>query len=91
MLGAGAGGFGVGFIEKNWGSQIPSLPFVGRKGAIALGIYFFSPKSRILQDVGIAAAAIAGYELGSTGQIQGEDDYYVLDGDDDDDDVIVST
>lgn len=73
MTGAAAGGFGVGFIEKNWGDQIPSLPLVGRKGAIALAIYMFRPKSRLIQDIGISAAAIAGYELGLKGSISGVD------------------
>lgn len=92
MTSAGLGGFGVGFIEKNWGHLIPTLPFVGRKGAVALAMYFLEPKMQILQDVGIAAAAISGYEMGAKGTISGEDDdYYVLDGEDDDDDDMVST
>ena len=76
------GGFGVGFLEKQFGDKIPSLPLVGRKGAIALGIYFWNPKNKIARDVGVAAAAICGYELGSTGSISGEYEPSYLDGDD---------
>lgn len=83
MTAVAVGGFGVGFIEKTWGAQIPSLPWVGRKGAVALAIYFLNPKSKELRSVGVAAAAISGYELGSQGKISGED--Y-----DDDDDVMVT-
>lgn len=86
MTAMGVGGFGVGFIEKTWGDQIPSLPWVGRKGAVALAIYFLNPSNKILRNVGNAAAAISGYELGSTGKISGED----FDDEDDDDDVMVT-
>lgn len=73
MGGAFVGGFGVGLIEKTF-PNLPTLPMVGRKGAIALAIYFLEPKERILQDVGIAAAAISGHELGKTGAISGYGD-----------------
>ena len=74
MTALAGGGFGVGFIEKQFGDKIPTLPLVGRKGAIALAVYFMKPKSGLLQDVGKAAAAIAGYELGKTGVVTGEGD-----------------
>jgi hypothetical protein len=80
ITGSAMGGFGVGFIEKTFGDKIPTLPYVGRKGAIALAVYFMEPKSEILRDVGIAAGALAGYELAKDGSISGDDDYDV-DGD----------
>lgn len=80
ITGSAMGGFGVGFIEKTFGDKIPTLPYVGRKGAIALAVYFLEPKSEILRDVGIAAGALAGYELAKEGSISGDDDYDV-DGD----------
>lgn len=70
MGGVALGGLGVGLIEKTF-PNLPSLPVVGRKGAIALGVYMLQPKEKLLQDVGIAAAAIAGYEFGKTGTISG--------------------
>jgi hypothetical protein len=72
MLGHAVGGFAVGFIEKSF-PQLPSLPLIGRKGAIAIGAMLFAGKHPILADIGKAAAAISGYELGSTGSISGED------------------
>jgi hypothetical protein len=68
------GGLGVGFIEKHFGAQLPQLPFVGRKGAIALAVYFFKPKSGMLQDVGVAAACLAGYQFAKEQRIDGVGD-----------------
>lgn len=70
MGGAALGGLGVGLLEKTF-PNMPSLPMVGRKGALALAIYFLEPKEKLLQDVGMAAAALAGYEFGKTGAISG--------------------
>jgi hypothetical protein len=83
MLGMGIGGFGVGFVEKTFGPKIPTIPMIGRKGSIAAIIYFMKPKEPILRNIGIAAAAIAGYEFGKTGAVSGAD---VMGDDDDDDD-----
>jgi hypothetical protein len=74
MLTVGGGGLVIGWLEKNYGAQIPTLPFVGKKGAVALAIHFFKPKNKWIQAAGIAAAAISGYELGTAGHITGEDD-----------------
>jgi len=62
-----------GFLEKQW-PGMPTLPLVGKSGTIALLSYFLAPKMPILRDVGVAAAAIAGYTLGKTGVISGLDD-----------------
>lgn len=66
------GGFAVGIVEKSFGDKLPSLPVVGRKGAIALGVYFFNPKSGLIRDLGVAAATLAGYEFGKTGTVTGD-------------------
>lgn len=71
MVAVGIGGFVVGFIEKSF-PNLPTLPMVGRKGAIAIGLAMFGPKTGILADAAVAAAAIAGYELGKTGAISGD-------------------
>lgn len=66
------GGFLYGIVEKNFGAQIPTLPVVGRAGAIALGCYFFGKgKGGMVADLGKAAAVIAGYQFGTTGKISG--------------------
>jgi len=73
MIGHAVGGFAVGFIEKSF-PQLPTLPIVGKKGAIAIAAYMLRGHSPILADVALAAAAISGYQLGSTGSISGEYD-----------------
>jgi hypothetical protein len=70
MIGYAVGGFAVGFIEKTF-PNLPTLPIVGKKGAIAIAAYFLRGKHPIVQDVGMAAAAISGYELGHAGKISG--------------------
>lgn len=66
------GGFLYGVVEKNFGAQIPTLPVVGRAGAIALGCYFLGKgKSGMVADLGKAAAVIAGYQFGTTGKVAG--------------------
>ncbi len=66
------GGFIYGVVEKNFGAQIPTLPVVGRAGAIALGCYFFGKgKGGMVADLGKAAAVIAGYQFGTTGKVAG--------------------
>ena len=70
------GGAGVGLVEKYFGDKIPTLPVVGRKGAVALAVYFFKPKSKLVQDIGVAAAAMSGYEFVKDGKISGDDEDY---------------
>ncbi len=72
MMTLAAGGAIIGFVEKHFGANIPELPLVGRKGAIALAVLLLKPKNAWLQDAGKAAAAISGYELGSTGRVTGD-------------------
>lgn len=78
MIGGAVGGFGVGFIEKTWGNQIPTFPLIGRKGAIALGVYMLKPKSKLIQDIGLAAACLAGYEFATTNKISGPGDEFFV-------------
>lgn len=65
------GGFIYGYLEKNF-PQIPTLPIVGKSGAIAIIAYFAGGKhAGIIADVGNAASVIAGYSFGSTGKVSG--------------------
>ncbi len=69
------GGAAFGFIEKSFGAQLPTLPIIGRAGTITLIAYYFS-KGRaggILKDVARAGAVLAGYQIGTTGKIAGDD------------------
>jgi hypothetical protein len=75
MLGGTAlGGAALGFVEKQW-PNAPTLPLLGRAGTIALAAYFFGGKSKpgLMRDIAIAGAVVAGYELGKTGKIAGDD------------------
>lgn len=74
MLEFAIGGAAFGFISKQFGDKLPTLPVLGRSGTIALAAYYFG-KSRggIVRDVAIASAVIAGFEIGTTGKIAGDD------------------
>lgn len=78
MIGGAMGGFGVGFIEKHWGDKIPTIAGIGRKGAIALGVYILKPKQKLLQDIGLAAACLAGYEFATTNKVSGPGDAFFV-------------
>lgn len=67
------GGLAYGLLVKNF-PQLPRIPGIGRSGTIALAVYFLKPKSGLVQDLGIAAAAIAGASFGETGTVSGDDD-----------------
>jgi hypothetical protein len=66
------GGLGYGLLVKHF-PNIPILPGIGRSGTIALAVYFLKPSSGLLQDLGVAAAAIAGASFGETGTVSGDD------------------
>ncbi len=72
------GGLAYGLIVKNFPS-LPRLPGIGRSGTIALAVYFLKPKSGLVQDLGIAAAAIAGASFGETGTVSGDGDGVIAD------------
>ncbi len=57
-------------------AKLPSIPLVGRKGALALGAYYYSKHGggTLARDVAIAAAALSGYELAKSGSISGDDE-----------------
>ena len=78
MMGAAVGGAVFGFIEKQWGARIPTIPVLGRAGTVAVICHFVGKqggmgRSPLVRDVGMAAAVIAGYQLGSMGKIAGDD------------------
>ena len=68
------GGLGYGLLIKHFGAQLPRLPGIGRSGTVALAIYLLKPSNQLLQDVGVAAAAIAGASFGETGTVSGDDE-----------------
>lgn len=74
LIGTGVGGFAYGIIEKTVGDKLPVVPVLGKSGTVALACYFFGKSSPLVRDIGVAAAAIAGYSFGKTGSVSGEDD-----------------
>lgn len=70
------GGFCYAQLVKNF-PTLPQVPGLGRAGSVAALVYFLKPKSQLLQNVGIAAAVIAGHSFGATGTVagaEGDDD-----------------
>lgn len=79
ILAVGIGGAVVGFLDKSFGDKLPSIPILGRKGTLAVGLYVVAKgKTGLLRDAAVASAAIAGYELGNTGKISGDIDGDVM-------------
>jgi len=77
MIGAGIGGAVFGYIESHF-PNLPTLPVVGRAGTVAIACHFLRKQGGLghgvlVRDVGMAAAVIAGYQLGKTGKIAGDD------------------
>jgi hypothetical protein len=73
IVAAGIGGFALGFVKKTF-PTLPTVPILGRSGTIALGAYLLRShvRSPIVRDIALAAAAVAGNELGATGTISGD-------------------
>lgn len=76
LLGVGVGGAAYGWIEKNYGDKIPTVPILGKAGTVALVAGELAKRkmlgsSELLMDIAIAAAAIAGYQVGKEGKIAG--------------------
>lgn len=67
------GGFGYGLLLKTF-PNLPTLPLLGRSGTVAAAVYLLKPKTQWIQDIGIAAAVIAGNSFGATGTVSGDDD-----------------
>lgn len=70
MIGTAVGGLLYGFVEKSF-PGMPTLPLIGKSGTVALACYFLGGNNKMVADIGIAAAAIAGYSLGKEGKISG--------------------
>ncbi len=78
MIGAGIGGAIFGYIENHF-PTLPTLPVIGRAGTVAVACHFLRKQGgmghgQLVRDVGMAAAVIAGYQLGKTGKIAGDED-----------------
>lgn len=74
LVSTGVGGFLYGVLEKSVGDKLPVIPILGKSGTIAVGCYFFGKNNSMIRDLGVAAAAIAGYSFGKTGSVSGDFD-----------------
>lgn len=73
LMAMAIGGLVAGFIDKS-ATAIPTIPMLGKMGTVAVAAHFLAKgKPGIVTDIRNAAAAIAGYEMGSTGKIAGDD------------------
>lgn len=71
LISAGIGGAGFGFLIKSFPS-LPTIPILGKAGTVALLALVAGKRIPFARDIGIAAAAIAGYQLGTEGHVLGE-------------------
>lgn len=71
LIGAGIGGFAFGMIIKNF-PQLPTVPILGKAGTVALLALFAKGKIPYSKEIGIAAASIAGYQMGTEGHVLGD-------------------
>lgn len=70
------GGALFGFmVKQGWIAKLPAIPLVGRTGTAAIALHFLAKRGggEYVKRAAVAAAVIAGYQLGSTGSILGED------------------
>jgi hypothetical protein len=81
LAGATIAGGMIGLAEKTGlMSKLPEIPYVGRKGSIALLAYAWARwggGGQIARDVAIAAATMAAYQLGKEQKIDGEGEAYL--------------
>jgi hypothetical protein len=74
LMAAAVGGAVLGFVDKSF-PTLPTIPILGRAGTIALAAWMLSGRGgigAIARDVALAAASVAGYELGKEGKVSGE-------------------
>lgn len=72
LTGVAIGGLAYGLLVKNF-PELPRLPGIGRSGTVALAVMLLKPRNEILRNVGVAAAAIAGYSFGESGTVSGDE------------------
>lgn len=76
IVAVGVGATVIGLAETaGLMAKLPDVPLVGKKGLLAIGMYYWSRHGgpRIARDIALAAAALSGYELGTKGSISGDE------------------
>lgn len=66
------GGIVLGLLEKA-DLGLPTIPVLGKKGTLALGLWFIARQtgSPLARDLAMGMAAVSAYELGKEGSISG--------------------
>jgi hypothetical protein len=63
-------GYLLGLLDKA-GTSIPTIPVLGKAGTLAIGLHFLGKGNKLMSEASLAAAAIAGHEMGSLGAVSG--------------------
>lgn len=74
-LDAFTGGAMFGYaVKQGWVDKLPPIPIIGRTGTAALLADYFSKggRSPALKKFAVAAATLAGYQLGHDGKVTGD-------------------
>lgn len=69
------GGAIFGFaVKQGWVAKLPAIPVIGRTGTAAIVLHYLAKRGggEYVKRAAVAAAVIAGYQLGSTGSILGD-------------------
>ena len=65
----------MGYLDKpgGLGTNIPTIPILGKAGTIALAAHFFGKgRAGLATDIRNAAAVVASYEFGLKGSVSGD-------------------
>ncbi len=60
-------------VKQGWVDKLPAVPVIGRTGAAAIVLDYFSGRSPYIRKTAIAAAVLAGYQLGHDSKITGDE------------------
>jgi hypothetical protein len=75
VMGHAIGGALFGFcVKQGWVDKLPEIPLLGRTGAAAIGLNYLAKHGggEMARKAAVAAACIAGYQLGAEGKIHGD-------------------
>lgn len=90
VIGNALGGALFGFaVKQGWVAKLPAIPILGRTGTAAIALDYWSKHGGgdLARRGAMAAAVLAGYQLGTEGSITGNVSGFDVTGDDYYDDV----
>lgn len=73
LFGSAMAGALLGFVDTALGAKLPTIPMLGRAGTIAVACLLLGKGKghSMIRDMGIVAAGVAGYEIGTKGSVSG--------------------